>query len=219
MDFHAIRHFMHMQAMSLVSGDHKSQSSSSSNEDASFQNMLNVFLAPSEGAYTPQPSKPNLTSFNAFQQPPTIHMSTRSSSEAASSSNPSSSTREVNVDDHDVNELIKEASSVNGIDESLVRAVVKAESNFDPNVVSPVGAQGLMQLMPATAKGLGVTNAFDPRENIMGGTKYLKQMLDRYDGDAKLALAAYNAGPGNVDKYGGVPPFKETQNYIGKILG
>lgn len=115
--------------------------------------------------------------------------------------------------------IFAEASATYGVPVDLLKAVAKAESNFDPDAVSSAGAVGVMQLMPGTAKALGVTNSYDARQNIMGGAKYLSQKLAQYNGDTTLALAAYNAGSGNVAKYGGVPPFKETQNYIRKIMG
>lgn len=120
---------------------------------------------------------------------------------------------------HNYEEIVKRASLKYGVPEKLISSVIKHESNFNNTVESSAGAVGLMQLMPATAKYIGVNDRTNPEENIMGGTKYLGMMLDKYDGDIQLALAAYNAGPGNVDKYGGVPPFKETQNYLKKVLG
>ena len=114
--------------------------------------------------------------------------------------------------------MIEETSSKYGIDSKLVKAVVQQESGFNPTAKSKAGALGLMQLMPSTAKGLGVNDPLDAKQNIEGGCKYIKSLLNRFDGNIILALAAYNAGPNAVKKYDGVPPYKETQNYVKSIL-
>jgi soluble lytic murein transglycosylase-like protein len=118
----------------------------------------------------------------------------------------------------EIERLVGANSAQWNVDPSLIKAIIANESGFNANATSGVGAQGLMQLMPGTAAGLGVTNAYDPAQNVWGGTRYIKGLLDRFGGNMKLAVAAYNAGPGAVEKYSGVPPYAETQNYVQNVL-
>jgi soluble lytic murein transglycosylase-like protein len=116
-----------------------------------------------------------------------------------------------------ITEMIREVSARYRVDPALVRAVIQTESNWNSNAVSRVGAQGLMQLVPGTAQQLGVSNAFDPKQNLDGGVRYLHSLLERYNGDLDKTLAAYNAGPGAVDRAGGIPRYRETRNYVQKV--
>jgi len=118
-----------------------------------------------------------------------------------------------------IHQMIDEVAADHGVDARLFRALVEQESGFNPNARSSAGAMGLTQLMPGTARMLGVQNPFDPRENLNGGARYLAQMLQQFGGDQRLALAAYNAGPGAVRRHGGIPPYRETQNYVARIMG
>lgn len=111
-----------------------------------------------------------------------------------------------------------QAARAHGIDANLIRAVIKVESNYKPRAVSPAGAGGLMQLTASTARHLGVIDRFNPHQNIYGGTRYLKQLLKEFDGNMELALAAYNAGPFAVRRHGGIPPYKQTQDYVRKVM-
>jgi soluble lytic murein transglycosylase-like protein len=117
-----------------------------------------------------------------------------------------------------IDALVNDNAQAQSVDPALIKAIIANESGFNANATSNVGAQGLMQLMPGTAAGLGVTDSYDPAQNVAGGTKYIKGLLERFNGDVRLAVAAYNAGPGAVEKYGGVPPYAETQNYVQNVL-
>jgi len=122
------------------------------------------------------------------------------------------------VTEKQIEKWVNEAAETYDIDKNLIRAVIRQESGGNSLARSNKGAKGLMQLMDSTAKELGVTNSYNGRQNVMGGTKYLKQLLNKFNGDETKALAAYNAGPGTVEQYGGIPPFEETQNYVKKVL-
>lgn len=155
----------------------------------------------------------SLISYGAPQQKPSEDFQKILDSSIENKKNPNPTSRA------EINELIDKYADQAGLDVDFVKAVINQESGFNPNATSKCGAMGLMQLMPGTAKGLGVTNAYDPEQNIQGGTKYLKGLLDRFDNNKSLALAAYNAGPNAVKKYGGIPPYQETQNYVKNVLG
>lgn len=153
-----------------------------------------------------------IQSLASFAQRPDADFQKILESSVQKSKNPASVSR------GEIDNLISKYADKNGLDENFVKAVINQESGFNPNATSHCGAMGLMQLMPSTAQGLGVKDAYNPEQNIEGGTKYLKGLMDRFNNDKSLALAAYNAGPNAVKKYGGIPPYAETQNYVKKVL-
>ncbi|GGH83980.1 soluble lytic murein transglycosylase-like protein [Pullulanibacillus pueri] len=177
--------------------------------DDSFSSLLDSLLQETTAtAESPETATPLLSAYSSAL--------TQSSAQSLPTMIAAPSTSIGNEKEYDP--YIERAAALYNVDPKLIRSVIQNESGFNPASQSQAGALGLMQLMPTTAASLGVTNRLDPEQNILGGTKYLKQLLDQFNGNKTLAVAAYNAGPGNVEKYKGIPPFSETQNYVKKVL-
>jgi len=174
-------------------------------QSASLKALIDAY-----GSNQPSSSTPSVQQAAPSQPLPEVELSTQSVVRSVSSS------LKPDKGGQWIDPLIAKASSRYGVDAALIKAVIKAESSFNPNAVSHAGAQGLMQLMPGTARSLGVTDSFDPEQNVMGGTKFLRDLLSRYNGDVDSALAAYNWGPGNVDKRPDRLP-RETRDYLVRV--
>jgi hypothetical protein len=185
-----------------------------------FSTLMSEYLKPKKTQSHTELKNPGAMTLEDYRQHalPVRSGHPRSSSLNASIHfNKSRSTASSTVPDR-IQKVIDDAARKYQIPAELITAVIRVESNFDPHAVSSEGAQGLMQLMPGTAKDLGVRNAFDVKENIDAGSRYLKEMLDQFDGKLELALAAYNAGPGAVTRHKGIPPYRETRQYIKKVM-
>ena len=174
--------------------------------------QIEALLAQASGA---PPATPPATQ-NASFQSQLQQASAAGPAGAAGAASPASGGGPV---DGQFSEMINAAAQKYGLDPALLKALIRQESNFNPNARSPAGAAGLTQLMPGTAASLGVSNPLDPRQAIDGGAKYLSQQLKAFGGDVRKALAAYNAGPGAVQRHGGIPPYAETQNYVRAVMG
>ncbi|MGB3101550.1 MAG: lytic transglycosylase domain-containing protein [Psychrobacillus psychrotolerans] len=211
MDIQSLKVLMEINAMQTLGSVQSSQNDSSN--PSLFSDMLGQVLQASTGSQTNEDISSLLYS---GKSPIFVPSSVNSAQSNLADLISSYSTPTTNGTDYD--EIIKRAAEKYNVPEKLISSIIKQESNFNPSATSSAGASGLMQLMPGTAKYLGVTNSLDPEQNIMGGAKYISQMLTKFDGNIETALAAYNAGPGAVKKYAGIPPYKETQNYVQKVM-
>jgi len=218
MNTETIQKFIQLQALSNLSASSSNQTSN--NNTSSIFNMLFNEELQSLMSQDQQSSndiinvsQPTLSYGNPFlTSDPTIDFNNTSVEKTDLAPNKNMSGKVTQYDD-----IIQEMSQKYDVDPNLIKAIIKQESNFNPNAVSHAGAKGLMQLMPSNLKEFGVSDAFDPKQNIEAGTREIKRYLTKYDNNLPLSLAAYNAGMGNVRKYGGIPPFKETQDYIKKV--
>ena len=202
MDIRGLQQMIQNQAMSIMTKNQDSLSYHSPMIDLTFKQLL----------------QDNIKNASLLDKMPMQQMNQNMGNQVNFISALQNTAQTLGVPSTDFNVIISETAQKYGIDEKLIHSVIKMESNYNANAKSGAGAEGLMQLMPNTARGLGVTNSYDAKQNIEGGTKYLSQMLKKYNGNIELALAAYNAGPGNVDKHQGIPPFKETQSYVKKVM-